>query len=368
MSRPTAFIYHEAYDGRGFSRLRDSWRRYALARDLLGELGFFTEALRLYRQEPASVEDIALVHDPAYIEHVRRLDELGSGCLDYGDTPAYHGVWRRALVAVGGTLLAARLVAGGEVRHAFNPGGGLHHARPERAGGFCVFNDVAVAVRRLQRDFGLTRIALVDLDGHHGDGTQAIFYDEAVLTISLHRYDGRFYPRTGRIDERGAGAGWGYNLNVPLPRGTDDKAYLEAVQGAVLPRLYAYRPQLMFVQIGADGHYGDPLVRLGLGVRAYGALGRMVHEAAHDLCDGRLVLVAGGGYRPEAVARCWTAFLAAVADRGDDDAIWQAVCRQDDPPQAEPTVVATVRQTLAELEACGALAEPPRAGPPAAAP
>lgn len=361
MSKPTAFIYHEAYDGRGFSRLRDSWRRYALARNLLAELGFFSDALRPYRQEPASEEDVALVHGRAYIEHVRRLDEAGSGCLDYGDTPAYAGVWRRALVAVGGTLLAARLVAGGEVKHAFNPGGGLHHARPDRAGGFCVFNDVAIAVRRLQRDYGLQRIAVVDFDGHHGDGTQTIFYEEAVLTISLHRHDGRFYPRTGRADERGAGAGWGYNLNVPLLRGTGDVAYLEAVREAVLPRLRAYRPELLFVQIGADGHHGDPLVRLALRVGTYGVLGSLVHEAAHDLCDGRLVLVAGGGYRPEAVARCWAAFLAAVTGC-DDPAVSRLVCQPDDPPAVDPAALDAARRTLAELQACGALAEPP-AGP-----
>ncbi|MHB1417276.1 MAG: arginase family protein, partial [Chloroflexota bacterium] len=290
--------------------------------------------------------------------------EVGSGCLDYGDTPAYHGVLRRAQLAVGGTLLAARLVAGGEVEHAFNPGGGLHHAQPDRAGGFCVFNDVAIAVRYLQREFGLRRIAVVDFDGHHGDGTQRVFYEEPVLTVSLHRYDGRFYPRTGLAEDIGGGRGLGYNLNIPLPRGAGDAAYLLAVQKAVLPRLYAYRPELIFVQVGADGHHGDPLVHLGLSVGLYETLGRLVAMAAHDLCDGRLVLVAGGGYRPEAVARCWALFLASVAGVPNADTAKRLESWKNEdalpPPNAE--AVAGVRETLSRLRGLGALAEPVSTG------
>ena len=279
--------------------------------------------------------------------------------LDYGDTPAYRGVLRRAQLAVGGTILAARLVVGDKVRHAFNPGGGLHHAQRDRAGGFCVFNDVAVAVRRLQRDFGLQRIAVIDCDGHHGDGTQTIFYQEPVLTISLHRYDGRFYPRTGLAEERGDGPGLGYNLNLPLTRGAGDDAYLYALDAAVLPRLYAYRPQVLFVQIGADGHHGDSLVRLGLSLNAYATLGRRLHQAAHDLCEGRLVLVAGGGYKPEAVVRCWAVFLAAVAG-GPDGALTtlQEWIATDVPPPPPPEALAAVVETIIRLRAVGALTEP----------
>ena len=359
MTRPTAFIYHEAYDGRGFSRLRDSWRRYGVAHALLNELGYFAEALRRYRQEPASEDDLALVHSADYVAHVRRMDAAGSGCLDYGDTPAYAGVLRRGLVAVGGTLLAARLVAEGETRHAFNPGGGLHHARRDRAGGFCIFNDLVIAVRRLQRDYGLRRVAIVDLDGHHGDGTQDLLYAEPVLTISLHRYDGRFYPGSGTGEELGSGAGFGYNLNIPLPRGTDEDAYLLAIREAVLPRLHAYRPDLLFVQVGADGHHADPLVRLALRVSTYGELGRIVHEAAHDLCGGRLVMVAGGGYKPEAVARCWAAFLAGVAGPPSEEAAKLLVAdERDRPAAANPDALACVRETIARLRHLGALDEP----------
>lgn len=359
MSRPTAFVYHEVYDGRGFSRVRESWRRYALAKALLEEVGLLDGALRRYRQSPATLEELLPVHERGYVEFVRRRDAEGHGYLDYGDTPAYPGVWDRSLLAVGGTLLAARLIAAGEVRHAFNPGGGLHHARRERAAGFCVFNDVVVAVRALQREFGLSRIAILDFDGHHGDGTQDLLYAEPLLTVSLHRYGGRFFPGCGRADELGFGAGAGYNLNVPLPRQVGDQAYLWAVRDAVLPRLYAYRPELVVVQIGADGHHGDPLVRLGLTTNTYAELGALTHRAAHDLCSGRLLLVAGGGYRPEAVARCWLAFLSPLV--GAPNAAAAGRIREllrDDGPEPIAGAMAQVREVVAELRAVGALAEP----------
>ncbi|MHB1005253.1 MAG: histone deacetylase family protein [Chloroflexota bacterium] len=340
--------------------MRDSWRRYALGRSLLEELGFFEGALQWYRQEAAREAELALVHDPAYIERVRAADAAGVGLLDYGDTPAYPGVLHRALLAVGGTLLGARLVASGQVAHAFNPGGGLHHARRDIAGGFCVFNDVAIAIRVLQREFGLRRLAVIDCDGHHGDGTQALLYGEPVLYISLHRYDGRFYPRTGTTRETGEGEGSGYTLNLPLPRGTGDAAYLAAVEQAVLPRLAAYQPDLIFAQVGADGHHGDPLVHLGLSVSAFGRLGALLHEAAHALCGGRLVAVAGGGYKPDSVAWCWATFLASLTGPPSDeaDARLTAYAAADTPRLANPEADGHVLAMVSELRKGGALEEP----------
>lgn len=363
MSRPTAFVYHEVYDGRGFSRLRDSWRRYPLARRLLQELGFFESALRWYRQEPATEEDVATVHEPSYLAKVREMDAAGTGCLDYGDTPAYRGVLNRALTAVGGTLLGARLVASGQVEHAFNPGGGLHHARHDSAGGFCVFNDIVIAVRAMQREFAVERIAILDFDGHHGDGTQGLLYEEPVLTISLHRYDGRFYPRSGTEAERGEGRGRGYNLNLPLPRRTDGETYLRAVRHGALRRLRAYRPQILIVQIGADAHFGDPLVRLGLTVATFAELGRLVHEMAHEFCAGRLLLVAGGGYKPEAVAWCWAAFLASLTGMPNDVARARlAEASHEVPPTVDQSVAAEVEALLDRLSRGGAFDEPRRPG------
>jgi len=169
-------------------------------------------------------------------------------------------------------------------------------------------------VRCLQQDFGYRQIAIVDLDGHHGDGTQALLYDEPILTVSLHRYDGRFYPGTGGPGEVGIGAGFGYNLNVPLERGTDAATYLRAFERWVVPAVRHYEPELIFVVVGADSHYADPLVHLGLDFPAYRELARHMGELADELCAGRLVAVAGGGYAPEHVARCWAAFVGTLAD------------------------------------------------------
>jgi acetoin utilization protein AcuC len=321
-----AFIYHPVFDGRGFSRLSDSWRRYALARQLLRDVGLLqvsgeisSGAVRpvspiVERQAVAATdEEILLVHRPEHLAFVREADARGTGFLDSGDTPAWPGVLRRAQLAVGGTLLAARLVASGSCRRAFNPAGGLHHARADRAGGFCPFNDLVVAARCLQREYGYERIAVVDLDGHHGDGTEALLYEEPILTVSMHRFGGRFYPGTGAAADVGRGAGFGYNLNVPLERGTTAEEYLAKFERWVVPTVRRYVPQLILYVVGADSHAADPLVRLGVTLPAFRQLARRLAELADDLCGGRLVAVAGGGYSPEHVARCWTAVLATLA-------------------------------------------------------
>ncbi len=327
-----AFLYHELYDGRGFSRVQNSWQRYRLGRELIERLGWFGGAVRRLRPDPATEADLLTVHTPAYLEHVRRKDAEGTGFLDYGDTPAYPGVWRRATVAVGASLQAVRLVMQGAADHAFNPSGGLHHAQRDRAGGFCVFNDLVIAVRALQREFGLRRIAVVDVDGHHGDGTQALLYDEPILTISLHQYDGRFYPRTGALEETGRGAGAGYTLNVPLLRRTGDAAYRRAFEAIVVPRLRAYRPEFILLQYGTDGHFADPLVGLWLTADTYRSIATTLHTLAHELCGGRIAAFGGGGYHPLTVARCWAILLAAFSDALDRPGVWESLRDPDRPP------------------------------------
>jgi acetoin utilization protein AcuC len=330
--QPLAFMYHPVFDGRGFSRLSNSWRRYALARQQLQESDLLsfegadaTETanqwypLREHVVAEATDEEILLAHTPEHLKMVREADARGTGFLDYGDTPAWPGVLRRSRLAVGGTLAATRLVASGSIARAFNPAGGLHHARADRAGGFCPLNDLVIAVRCLQREFGYERIAIVDLDGHHGDGTEAMLYDEPILTVSMHRYGGRFYPGTGAASDVGRGRGFGHNLNVPLERGTDAATYLQAFEQWVAPALLEYRPQLVFYQVGADSHAADPLVRLGLTLSAFRQLATRLRDLADELCDGKLVAVAGGGYAPEHVARCWTVVLAALTGVWTDD-------------------------------------------------
>ncbi len=350
MGGRTAFIYHEAYDGRGFAPMPSAWRRYPRAHELARELGLFDAGLELVRPEQASDDELTLAHSLEYVAFVRRMDAVGEGYLDYGDTPAYPGIFRRAAVSVGGTLLGARLIARGDFQHAFNPSGGLHHARRDCAAGFCVFNDLVVATRALQREFGLGHIAIVDLDGHHGDGTQAMLYNEPILKISFHQYDGRFYPGTGTVDELGVGDGYGYSVNVPLPRGTGDRAYLEAFDAVVPPLLRAYRPEFILLQFGVDGHRDDPLVALSLTTRGYSALAGRMHALAHELCQGRLLVVGGGGYDPENSARCWVTMLVEVSGVLPEGSRARYEALQDPQPGPEDErVLQQVRGVIAQV-------------------
>jgi acetoin utilization protein AcuC len=352
MSGRTALIYHEAYDGRGFAPMSDAWRRYHLAFQLISDLGLLDNGVELRWQEPASEAELALVHTDVHIAHVRQMDQAGTGYVDYGDTPAYPGIYRRACLSVGGSLLGARSIARGEVDHVFNPGGGLHHAHADRAGGFCVFNDIVIAVRALQREFGIRRIAIIDIDGHHGDGTQALLYHEPVLTVSLHQYDGRFFPRTGNLDEMGEGDGFGYAVNLPLPRHTGDRVYLAAFDAVVVPLVEAYRPEILLLQFGTDGHVHDPLVDLHLTTQTYQGVARRAHDLAHRLCQGRLLAFGGGGYDPPTVARCWTILLVELSGAVPESAAARYQALFDPEPLAEePEVVAQVRDVVARVQA-----------------
>jgi acetoin utilization protein AcuC len=265
-------------------------------------------------------DTLHLVHPPEFVAEVERIC-LADGLLDLGDTPGNPGLFTGALSAVGGTVRGACGIMNGEFTHAFNPGGGLHHAHPTRSLGFCVFNDIAVAVRWLQKEHHLTRIAVVDIDGHHGDGTQSIFYREPVLTVSLHRYGQRFYPGTGGVGERGEGSGEGFNINVPLPAGTGDRPYLHAYRSIVVPALRAYRPEMIIGQFGADAHYLDPLVGLGLTTATYEEVARTTHELAHQMSEGRYLVVGGGGYHLDATRRAWSMMFAVLAGHDKDPGV-----------------------------------------------
>ncbi|MCW5851361.1 MAG: acetoin utilization protein AcuC [Anaerolineae bacterium] len=351
MAHATALIFHDIYRGRGFSPLQTSWNRYSLGYDLMASLGLFDNGVAVLRPTPATEAELRLAHTPEYIAEVRQADSRGEGFLDRRDTPAWRGVFERATTAVGGTLLAAHSIMAGDMTHAFNPAGGLHHAQADRASGFCIFNDLVIATRVLQRDFGLTRIATIDIDGHHGDGVQALLYDEPVLKISFHQYDGRFYPGTGAVDELGTSAGHGYSVNVPLPRRVGDASYLAAFDALVPPLLYSYRPQFILVQFGVDAHVSDPLVGLWLTTAAYQRLVERLHELAHDLCDGRLLFLGGGGYNPPTVARCWAILVAtlsgALPTASRDQ--YAALFDQETPTEAEVTAE-QVRAVVAEVQ------------------
>lgn len=371
----TAVIYHEMYNGRGFSRLEKSWGRYRAGLSKLAELGFIApdaiptaddtadiarlvhpgdpakNYLPVYRPFQASDQELATVHSLEHIEHIYEMDARGSGYFDRNDTPAWRGVFRRAGLAFGGTLLASDLVATGEAQHAFHLAGGLHHAHYDRVSGFCIFNDIVGAVRRWQKHYGYKKIAILDVDGHHGDGTQALLYEEDILKISLHMYDGRFFPGTGSLAERGAGAGYGYSLNLPLARFSTDREYLPLLEIA-LQQIENYEPEVILLQYGVDGHFSDRMVGIKLSTQVYEQISQRVHALAHRVCGGKLVVVGGGGYEPDAVARCWAILVANLTERRA--ALGAAYSTLHDPAEAlspaEPAAVSHLETILQKLK------------------
>lgn len=314
MTGQTAFIFHNEYlqyqfgPYHPFQPIREQ-RTLALC----SELGLFDDQTKLFQPEPATEESLRLVHSEKYIRFVKKMCRQGIGYLDTGDTPATRGLYEGALRVVGGSLLGAKLLMDGVSDHAFNPGGGLHHAQADQASGFCVFNDIAIAIRWLQKEYGIQRIAVLDIDGHHGDGTQNILYHDPIMKISLHRIG--IFPGTGYISELGADLGEGYSINLPLQGGTDDETYLYLFEEIVEPLLQNYAPEILIAQFGVDGHYQDPLVGLALTTRTYKAVATKIHRLAHEASSGKLLIVGGGGYNIENTARCWMIMFATVSDK-----------------------------------------------------
>jgi acetoin utilization protein AcuC len=233
--------------------------------------------------------------------------------LDTPDNPVFPGMHEASALVVGATVAAAEEVWSGRARRAVNIAGGLHHAMPDRASGFCVYNDPAAAIARLL-DRGAERIAYVDVDVHHGDGVQEIFYDDPrVLTVSLHETPLALFPGTGFPDETGGPGAEGSAVNVALPPGTTDSGWLRAFHAVVPSVVRAFRPQVLVSQCGADAHRLDPLADLRLTVDGQRESYLAMRELAEELCEGRWVVTGGGGYAlVEAVPRAWTHLLAIV--------------------------------------------------------
>ncbi|HZY91514.1 MAG TPA: acetoin utilization protein AcuC [Thermoplasmata archaeon] len=286
---------------------RSRWLAVRLLAELERRAESTVGALRWRRRVSlAGTPELERFHRRSYLELVQRLDGSGSRApLDAGDTPAFPGCFDASRRLVGATLLGIDSAMNGN-GPAFAPGGGLHHAHPDRASGFCIFNDIAVGIAGLLADHSAERIAYVDIDAHHGDGVMYGFFEDGrVLDIDFHQ-DGRtLFPGTGFASEVGRGDGAGAKVNLPLPPGTGDRDFLRLFDRIVPPLLRDFRPELVILQCGVDGHTGDRLggTALELTPRTYVRVVTELNRVLHDLSAGALVVTGGGGYSAENVAR-----------------------------------------------------------------
>jgi acetoin utilization protein AcuC len=295
----------------------------------------------LLRPPPASDEELRSAHDPVYIQTVRDLSadpppvellqrafRFGMGTADNPIAPDQH---RGASAVAGASLACARAVMEGRALRAFNSTGGLHHAMPGSASGFCIYNDLVVAIREARR-LGADRVLYVDFDVHHGDGVEFAFRDDPhVLTISFHETPEVRWPGTGWVGDVGVGEGLGFAVNAPLASYSDDESWLSCVRQVLVATARAFRPDLIVSQHGCDPHIWDPLAELHLTTRAFARAAEVTRELADELCGGRWVATGGGGYQPLLVIpRAWAMVWCVVSGReipGEVDSQWIAAWR-----------------------------------------
>ena len=304
-------------------------QRQRMLLDLLDALGHPLEA-----EGPALAprEAILQVHAEPFVAQVEACSHgnVSSRASRFGlntqDVPAFKGMDEAARALCGGTLEGARRIASGAATRVLQMGGGLHHAQRKLASGFCVYNDLSVAIQHL-RDAG-HRVVYLDIDVHHGDGVQDLHYDDPeVLTISLHESGRYLFPGTGSVHETGTGAGEGASMNVPLEPFTENDSFLDVFDRTVPYALQQFQPDVLVVQCGADAHFSDPLADLLLTTQAYESLFRQILDLADTHTAGRCLLTLGGGYQPDATVRIWTMLALLAQDRDLPDALptdWHA--------------------------------------------
>jgi len=270
--------------------------------------------VKLFTPEKATDEDLLRVHDPKFVESIKDLSQTG-GMLAF-DTPAPIGIYEYASIATGGTILA-----GEKLFHKFqcmvNPLAGFHHAGRSFSSGFCFFNDVAVVIEYLRDKYKLQRFLIVDLDVHHANGTQEIYYrDPTILNISFHQ-DGRtLYPGTGSMEKIGTDGGEGYTVNLPFPPGTGDESYLDAFNNIIPLLTKQFNPEIIIYQCGVDTHHSDPLADLCLTHQTYYYLAREMLELSKNTCKKLLVLF-GGGYNSSSSIKSYYNIMCGLLERKD---------------------------------------------------
>ena len=304
----TAFLIDDRFKLHDTGRYHpESPKRISCVHQALEDLGVGERWARI-QPRMAREQDLELVHPAGYIETVHRASEHAPSFLD-ADTPVSSGSYAIACLAAGGVLACTDSIASGETVRSFafvRPPG--HHAEPDRGMGFCLFNNVALGAAYLRKVHGLNRVAVVDFDVHHGNGTQACFYeDPRVLYVSTHQYP--YYPGTGAFHEIGAGEGRGYTANFPLPAGTGDSVFVPVYSRIVSAILDQYRPECILVSAGFDALLGDPLGGLSVSVAGYASAAASLLKAADRNCGGRICFVLEGGYSPRGLPECIQAVM-----------------------------------------------------------
>ena len=310
----TGFVYHDIYlEHKTTAGHPESPKRLVAIVENLKSKGLYSE---LFHVTPSPVESkwLTKIHTTEYIERVKKSCQEDAGYLDTLDVPISPSSYEAALMAAGGLLSAIDAVMEGKIENAFcavRPPG--HHAVEDGALGFCIFNNVAIGTRYIQEKYGLSKVLIVDWDVHHGNGTQAAFYDDPdVLYFSVHRYP--FYPGTGSNTERGAGKGSNYIINVPLPAGSTDEAYLMAFEKKLKSAAISFSPDFVLISSGFDAHKDDPLGGMKVTEQGYIQMTRIVKEIAQKCCESRLVSVLEGGYNLQALAASVEAHIRVLME------------------------------------------------------
>jgi acetoin utilization deacetylase AcuC-like enzyme len=312
MTSRTGFVYHDRFldhdTGSGHPERVDRLRSIT---NHLKNIKLWQELQHLIIDE-APEETVYAVHSPEHLKYLRQACAQGLRIVDEGDTHISRDSYQIALLAAGGVLAAVDAVMAGILQNVFcavRPPG--HHAEYDKAMGFCLLNNVAIGARYAQRKYRAERIAIIDWDVHHCNGTQRTFYDDnSVLVISTHQFP--FYPGTGSRGERGTGNGEGYTLNIPMFAGSGEEQFLDAFTEEVIPSLDNFRPDLIFLSAGFDAHKDDPLANLNLTEESFGKLTTMIVAAAEKHCSGKIVSVLEGGYNLDALARSVEAHLRVL--------------------------------------------------------